>query len=252
MRNRDVKNKLNGQRRNIIVESVRAGLSRAESAQRALIGRSTLLLWLQTGHNDRVSGMHPMPFDPIRNDWAPKRGPKARTYSRELELLDAVEHAEAERTTEAANAISAAGKGGQPVSTEETTTTAPDGTVTVTRKTKLAAPDWKAYAFLLNRHRPDLGVEPIPDTTWHKVANLMALPLTEQAAAHLATLHAHAAHTGSPADALRAVQALAEQMRLLAIKIETPTAGADKVTVQPVVDKPPEGWTPPSPDLEAK
>lgn len=150
-------------RRKLLVESHRAGLSRELCAQRANVGKSTFMVWLHKGHDDREKGLQAWPWDPEKNEWDPSPG---KGYSKELDLLTAFERAEADRITEALIGIRAAGKGGEPVTTEEVTTTAPDGTSTTVRKTRIAQPDWKALAWIAERTRPgDYGPRQEPTVT---------------------------------------------------------------------------------------
>jgi hypothetical protein len=143
--------KLNPLRRKILVESHRAGLTRQLSAQRANVGESTLYQWLQKGHEDREKGVKPWPWDPKAENWVPHPG---KGFSRETELLEAMERAEADGLTEALLGIRAAGKGGEAVAVEKTTTRNPDGSVTTVERTRLTQPDWKAMAWLAERRRP--------------------------------------------------------------------------------------------------
>lgn len=143
-------------RRILLVEGMRAGLTKELCAMRASIGLSTLMEWLARGRTDREEGYIPHTFDVKSKQWVHTKGRKVSAFA---EFVDAMEKAEAGRLAEALLLIRAAAKGGEQVATEEVTTTAPDGTVTKTRKTRLTQPDWKAAAWTAEKTRPrDYGV----------------------------------------------------------------------------------------------
>lgn len=142
--------KLVHQRRKVLVESYRAGLTMPLCAQRAAISLSSLYSWLSKGRIDRDLGKKAWPWDPKRENWEERSG---KNLSKELDLLEAMDRAESDRLAEALLAIRAAGKGGEDIVTDETTERAPDGTVRTTRRTKKTAPDWKAFAWLAERTR---------------------------------------------------------------------------------------------------
>ena len=146
--------KFSRERRLMLVEGIRAGLTKELAAMRARISEATFHAWLAKGREARANGWKPWPWEQGtdgKGDWA--AGP-LKKHSRELELLEACEKSEADRITEALLAIRSAGRGGEPIATEETRETAPDGTVRTTRKTKLAAPDWKAMSWIAEKTRP--------------------------------------------------------------------------------------------------
>ena len=141
-------NKLNAFRRPVIVEGIRAGLTKELVSKRAGISAATLHSWLKIGREAREAGKKPWPWNPKDGMW--ERG-KSDVYSKELDLLEAMDRAEADRLTEALLEIRKAGKGGEAVATEEVTERLPDGSVRTTRKTRLTQPDWKAFAWIAER-----------------------------------------------------------------------------------------------------
>lgn len=146
--------KLTKERRLMLVEGIRAGLTKELAAQRARISVTTLHNWLAEARIQRDSKWKAWPWEPSQDgkgDWAP--GPMKK-HSREVELLESIEKADSDRIIEALLGIRAAGRGGETVATEETTVTAPDGTVTRSRKTRVTQPDWKAHAWTAERTRP--------------------------------------------------------------------------------------------------
>lgn len=144
--------KLNALRRPIIVEGMRAGLTKELVAKRSGISCATLYNWLEIARRHREEGKKPWPWNKEQNMW--ERG-SAATYSKELDLLEAMDRAEADRLTEALLEIRKAGKGGEAVATEEVTDSLPDGSVRTTRRTKLSHPDWRAFAWLAERTSRD-------------------------------------------------------------------------------------------------
>lgn len=174
--------KLTPDRRMVLIDGKRVGLSNAMCAARAGISESILYKWIQDARGHRETGRKPLPWDRDAKNWKDRTSPRE---SKELELLEAMERAEGDRLAEALLHIREAAKGGAVTERVTTTTTGPDGAAQTTTREKVAQPDWKAAAWLAERtRRQDYGVTrtevtgadggPVQVSTWADVVRRAA------------------------------------------------------------------------------